>query len=179
MPRRSVGCGPWPTWYMLAGMKIHRSQWMGAVLAAVGLCVGAAGLADDAPASSYDSALAQRLGADEFGMKRYALVVLRTGPNTGLSKSESDAAFAGHMANIQRLADAGQLVFAGPLGRNAREYRGIFVFNVEKMADAETLVATDPAVKAGLLAGEVFLLYGSAALQQVNEIHKRIAQKNP
>ena len=44
-------------------------------------------------------------------------------------------------------------------------------------AEAEALVATDPAVMAGALAGEAYMLYGSAALQEVTGIHYRISRK--
>lgn len=126
-----------------------------------------------APAgAAYDEALAKRLGADERGMKMYALVMLRSGPKT-LSKADNDAAFAGHMKNIGRLADEGKLAFAGPLGKNER-YRGIFVLNVATLAEAEALLATDPAVKAGALVGDTYLLYGSAALQEVARIHNTL-----
>ncbi len=140
-----------------------------AALLAGTLAAGAA----EAPAPSYDAALAQRLGADARGMRMYALVLLRSGPRQDLPKEEHDRAFAGHMENIGRLARSGELVFAGPLARNER-YRGIFVFNVKTAAEAEALLASDPAVKAGALAGEVYLLYGSAALQEVTAIHRRI-----
>jgi uncharacterized protein YciI len=127
------------------------------------------------PSLAYDAELAQKLGADEHGMKMYALVLLKSGPRQDLSKEDSDRVFAGHMANINRLAGTGDLVFAGPLEKNER-YRGIFIFNVKTSAEAETLLATDPAVQAGALAGEIYLLYGSAALQQVTAIHHTLSQ---
>jgi uncharacterized protein len=125
---------------------------------------------------TYDATLARKLGADEHGMKMYALVLLKSGPHGDLSKEETTRAFAGHMANIERLAASGQLVFAGPLEKNER-YRGIFVFNVATIAEADALLATDPAVQAGALVGEVYLLYGSAALQQVTALHQRISRE--
>jgi len=127
---------------------------------------------------TYDAALARKLGADEYGMKMYALVLLKKGPHGGLSKDEATRVFAGHMANIKRLAASGQLAFAGPLEENER-YEGIFVFNVATIAEADALLATDPAVQAGALAGEVYLLYGSAALQQVTALHNRISRELP
>jgi uncharacterized protein len=130
--------------------------------------------AQDSQHPTYDAALARKLGADEHGMKMYALVLLKIGPRNDLSKEETASAFAGHMANINRLAAGGQLVFAGPLDKNER-YRGIFVFNVATIEEANALLATDPAVKAGALAGEVYLMYGSAALQEVTALHHRIS----
>ena len=125
---------------------------------------------------AYDAALARKLGADEHGMKMYALVLLKRAPHGDLSKEETARVFAGHMANIKRLAASGQLVFAGPLEKNER-YEGIFVFNVATIAEADALLATDRAVQVGALVGEVYLLYGSAALQQVTALHHRISQE--
>ena len=134
----------------------------------------------DKPASpNYDAALAQKLGADEHGMKNYVFCLLKTGPNDSKFKcKERDDLFAGHFANIQRLADAGKLALAGPFGKNDKEYRGLFIFNVETIEDAKKLVETDPTVKAGVLIPEMTPWYGSASLMATPEIHKKI-QKAP
>lgn len=57
----------------------------------------------------------------------------------------------GHMANINRLAEAKKLIAAGPFGDNGT-LRGIFVFRVESIEEAKSLTAGDPAVQAGRLA---------------------------
>ncbi len=51
-----------------------------------------------------------------------------------------------HIANIVRLADMKKLVVAGPFGDNG-DLRGIFVFRVSSMKEAEELAATDPMIK--------------------------------
>jgi uncharacterized protein YciI len=51
-----------------------------------------------------------------------------------------------HLANILRLAEMKKLVMAGPFGDNS-DYRGIFVFRVDSMKEAEDLTATDPMIK--------------------------------
>lgn len=56
-----------------------------------------------------------------------------------------------HLANIYRLAGLKKLVVAGPFGDNT-SLRGIFVFRVASLAEAQELAATDPAVMAGRLA---------------------------
>jgi uncharacterized protein YciI len=51
-----------------------------------------------------------------------------------------------HIANIQRLAKLGKLVVAGPFGDDG-VLRGIFVFRVGSLAEAQELCATDPMIK--------------------------------
>ncbi len=73
----------------------------------------------------YDKTLADSLGADEYGMKMYVLVLLKTGTAKINDKKITDSLFAGHMKNIQRLAGEGKLSVAGPLQKNDKNYRGI------------------------------------------------------
>ncbi|HEX3085297.1 MAG TPA: YciI family protein [Pyrinomonadaceae bacterium] len=51
-----------------------------------------------------------------------------------------------HLANINRLAETKKLVMAGPFGDDG-ELRGIFVFRVESLKEAQDLAATDPMIK--------------------------------
>jgi uncharacterized protein len=131
------------------------------------------------PATGYDAALAQRLGADARGMRMYVLVILKAGPNTTATEEEKKRLFEGHFANIGRLAEAGKLALAGPFGRNERQWRGLYLFNVATVAEAEELTRTDPAVAAGIFTVEATPWYGSAAVLEVNGIHKRIAREEP
>ena len=133
---------------------------------------------EPSPPPGYDAALAQKLGADEYGMKRYVLVILKTGPKTDAPAAERQKAFAGHMANIQRLAKENKLALAGPMMKNDKGYQGIFIFNVPTIKEAEELVATDPAVAGGFLSFEFFGWYGTAALPEVLPIHARIEKKS-
>jgi uncharacterized protein YciI len=100
---------------------------------------------------------------------------LKTGPKD--AEVQGDARkeiFAGHFANIGRLADEGKLAVAGPFGKNEKSYRGLYIFNVPTVEEAEKLVILDPAVKAGVFVYELTPWYGSAAMMVVNETHKRI-----
>lgn len=114
----------------------------------------------------YDSTLANRLGADEYGMKMYVFVILKSGDNTSTDKKFKDSCFAGHMKNIQRLVDSKQLIVAGPFGKNDKDYRGLFILNVSTVEEAKKLLETDPAVKERFLAPELVPWYGSAALPE-------------
>ena len=127
--------------------------------------------------STYDSVLAKKLKADARGMRMYVLVILKSGEKKYTDKAVQDSLFKGHMDNIKRLADAGMLSVAGPLEKNDKNYRGIFVFNVNTIDEAKKLVDTDPAVKAGIFAYDAFEWYCTAALQQIPAIHKTIEKK--
>lgn len=125
--------------------------------------------------SAFDPELAKRLGADERGMKMYVLCILETGPNDAtVQGDERKEVFAGHFANINRLVEEGRLVLAGPFGKNDKSYRGLYIFNVGTIEEAEKLVVLDPAVEAGVFVAELTPWYGSAALMMVKETHQRI-----
>ena len=130
---------------------------------------------------SYDAALAQKLGADDYGMRSYVMVILKTGPNDKTITDEDKRAeiFKGHFANMRTLAENKQLVLAGPFGDPENIRRGLYIFNVKTVEEAQKLVMTDPAVEAGIFTPEFTPYYGSAALMQVNAVHKRIAKTNP
>lgn len=51
-----------------------------------------------------------------------------------------------HIANINRLAETKKLVVAGPFGDDG-DLRGVFVFRVGSMKEAEELAASDPMIK--------------------------------
>ncbi len=113
----------------------------------------------------YDAALAQKLGSDQYGMKSYFLVMLKTGATVGADPELTKRSFQGHMENIQRLVAEGKLVVAGPLSKNEQSYRGIFIFHqVKDETELKALLEQDLAIKNGLLAYEIFTWFGSAAL---------------
>ena len=85
--------------------------------------------------------------------------------------------FQGHFANINRLAETGQLALAGPFD-GAEGWRGLFVLAVSDLDAAKALVATDPVIASGEMVAEYHPWYGSAALMQVSEAHKRITRKS-
>ncbi|ASJ96816.1 YciI family protein [Shewanella marisflavi] len=127
-------------------------------------------------AEDYDAALAERVGADEYGMKLYVMAFLKRGPNRGQSEEEAKRLQRAHLDNIKHLADEGKLVLAGPFIEEG-ELRGIYLFNVTNIEEARALTATDPAIKAGRLVMELHPWYGSAALMEVNKLHHKLAKK--
>jgi uncharacterized protein YciI len=129
------------------------------------VCYGVAGHAQTFN-SNYDAELAQRLGADDYGMKSYILVILKTGPVTDAPPALRDSLFRGHMSNMGVMVENKQLVVAGPIGRNTDQFRGIFILNMSDLDAARELLQTDPAINGGLLAADLYPWYGSAALAE-------------
>lgn len=138
-------------------------------LSALSLCL----LSGLAGAQAYDAELAQRLGADERGMRRYVFVLLKTGPNKVPAGPARDEMFQGHFANIERLAAEGKLVQAGPFD-GVDGWRGMFVLAVADIDEAKRIVATDPVIANGEMVAQFHQYYGSAALMMVNEGHRRV-----
>ncbi len=125
---------------------------------------------------AFDAELAKAVGADDFGMRRYVLVVLKTGPNPMPAGPERDAMFKGHFANINRLAADKKLVLAGPFD-GVDGWRGLFILAVTDIDAAKQLTATDPVISSGEMVAEYHKYYGSAALMLVNDAHSQVAKK--
>ncbi len=126
----------------------------------------------------YNKQLADSLGASEYGMKKYVLVILKTGETKIEDKKIVDSLFAGHMQNIVHLANIGKLVVSGPIKKNTKQYEGIFILNVGTLEEATALLETDPAIKAKILNTELFEWYGSAALPLYLPFHDSVTKKN-
>ncbi len=129
---------------------------------------------------NYDEALAKQLKGDDYGMKPYFFVILKTGTNSLDDKKLIAEKFRGHLENINRLVKAGKLVVAGPMGKNEQNYRGIFIFqDIESMEEMEKLLQSDPAIEAKLLEPQIYNWYGSAALPVYLEASDKIWKENP
>lgn len=124
----------------------------------------------------YDSLLAAQYGADEYGMKSYVMAFLKRGPNRDLSEEEARELQMQHLDNITRMAGEGDLILAGPFMDDG-DIRGIYIFDVRTVEEAEALTNTDPAIKAGSLVMELKPWYGSAALMSINELHSKLQKK--
>lgn len=128
------------------------------------------------PRPGFNAELAKKVGADKYGMRNYVIAFLRTGPAKIEDKAEVSKLFAGHLANINRLAAEGKLAMAGPF-RKDPDFRGLFIFAVETVDEAKKLTETDPALKSGLLVADYHLWWGSAALMEVNSIHDKVQEE--
>jgi len=87
---------------------------------------------------------------DPANLERLILGFLVRGPNTAHDKAAAAEIQKGHLAYMDSLHKQGKLVMAGPFLDNAPA-RGIVVYRVKDIAEANALAADDPAVKAGRL----------------------------
>ena len=129
---------------------------------------------------NFDSELANKLEGDDYGMKRYFLVILKSGSNAPDDKELRNSSFRGHLDNINKLAAEGKIVVAGPLLKNENNYRGIFILDkLDHLEEAEQLLQTDPAIKNGFLDFEIYTWYGSAALPEYLPASEKIWKSKP
>lgn len=130
---------------------------------------------DEMAQGIYDPELAAQIGADDYGMKKYVIAFLKAGPNRDRSEEEAKALQQAHMDNINRMAESGELIAAGPFLDDG-PLRGLYIFNVSTVEEAEKLTATDPAIQAGSLVMELIPWYGPAALMLMEDWHDRVTK---
>ena len=135
----------------LRAMRSLHTVWIGMLIVGLGAC-----------GSSLDPA----------AQPEYTLVLLKTGAMSGqLSKEANTAAFQGHFANMSRLAQARQLLVAGPFGekRSDPALRGIFVLDTADPLEAKSWAETDPTTQAGIFQLEYHRLRTGAPLRDALE----------
>lgn len=106
-------------------------------------------------------------------MRGYVLVILKSSATPVPPGVARDEMFKGHFANMQKLADAGKLVVAGPLD-GVQERRGIFILAVTDFDEARTIMATDPVIAKGEMVAEYHKFFSTSALMQLPELHKKL-----
>jgi uncharacterized protein YciI len=122
---------------------------------------------------NYDNDLAKKLEADDYGMKKFIFVMLKTGTNTSTDKELKNKSFASHMKNTDSLVKAKKMVVAGPFFKNSDNYRGIFILAVDSIEKAKALLKKDQAISEKYLEAVYYEWYGSAALgQYLNDADK-------
>jgi uncharacterized protein YciI len=102
-------------------------------------------------------------------MSQFIVGLLYKGSSwTAVQTDEGRKLQAAHRANIDRLVAAGSMALAGPFD-GAGDLRGLFVFNVTSIAEAQRLIETDPAIAAQQLRVDLYSWYGPAAIANVVE----------
>ncbi len=110
---------------------------------------------------------ADRAADEQATYTTYVLVTLKSGPTSGQgAKDERQRMFAGHMANIQRLADEKKLLMAGPFASpRDKAWRGLFLLDTASLADARAWCGTDPGVIAGEFSLDLKVMRGCPSIR--------------
>lgn len=107
---------------------------------------------------------------------KYVFVYLKTGPeSSNKTREQRDEIFKGHMENMQRLANEGKLMIAGPFSQpRDKAWRGIFLFDVVTVDEARALTASDPGVIAGVFVAEAHGVTGASSLRKAAVLEKQL-----
>lgn len=99
-------------------------------------------------------------GDTTYVMKRYVFMHLMAGPERSQDSLEAAQLQEKHLAHLNQLAESGKLAVAGPF-QDGGKYRGLLIFDVETIEEAEALESDDPAVKGGRLTMQSFYWWGA------------------
>jgi len=119
---------------------------------------------------------ATKMRQPEPDFASFTYVTLVSGPSSGSGTKEArQAMFQGHMANINRLAETGDLLVAGPFANpNDASWRGLFILDVAETAAARAMVASDPGISAGEFAAVIRPLRASTTLRQSLPLYRAL-----
>jgi len=112
--------------------------------------------------------------ADEPQMETYTFVYILTGPTADLDQDAQSKAFAGHFANMKRMAEEGDLLLAGPYGapKTDENLRGLWIFNTDQTEKALELARTDPTGKLGVFVFDAIQMKTDDPLLELPRLEK-------
>lgn len=87
-------------------------------------------------------------------MKKYFIAFLKAGPSRSQDPQKAAEIQQAHLNHMAELARQKKICIAGPFGDDG-DIRGIVIYNVKSLEEAEELTSKDPAVKAGRLTIEI------------------------
>ena len=99
----------------------------------------------------------------EWAMRKYVIGFLFLGPNRQIEEKAANDLQRAHLANIARLHAEGKIILAGPF-LDKTDLRGVFLFDVESVEEAQSLCDTDPAIRAGSLRVELHPWYSAKGI---------------
>ncbi len=93
--------------------------------------------------------------AQKHKLVQFQMAIMKKGPKWDTARAEDrNAILQQHLANVLSLLDSGKAVIAGPFGDDS-DLAGIFILRAASADEAKSWVDADPAVKAGLMIGEM------------------------
>ena len=118
-------------------------------------------------------------------MVQFHMAILKKGPQWDTTKeAERNSILKQHVGNVIKLLNSGKAVIAGPFGDDTR-LAGLFIFRAASAEEAQSLLDTDPGVKAGLMVGEMHPwwsedIFGKAAMPlKMNTVYLGFLKKGP
>jgi uncharacterized protein YciI len=99
-------------------------------------------------------------GDSTYTMKRYVFMLLNSGETKSKDSTEAAKFQELHMAHLNKLAEEGKLIVAGPF-EGGGEHRGLLIFDVETVEEALKLEGEDPMISSGRLKMEAFFWWGA------------------
>jgi uncharacterized protein YciI len=99
-------------------------------------------------------------GDTTYVMKRYYFCFYLRGPERSQDSATVAQLQEAHMAHLNKMGEAGAVIMAGPFADDG-EKRGILIFDVPTMEEAEKWVSEDPMVKANRLTFEIHPWWGA------------------
>jgi uncharacterized protein YciI len=157
-------------------MPITRLAGVALLTAAIGL---AAGCRCGTCKAGSDQGAQTQTQTQASQARPYAMTFIKTGPLTSPTKEQQAEAMQGHFANMQRLAEDGTLLIAGPLAepKSDPNHRGIFVFDARTIAEGAAMAATDPAGQMGVFVMDNYLLTTDAPLTELTRLEQEYEQR--
>jgi uncharacterized protein len=100
-------------------------------------------------------------------MTQYVLGLFRRAPNRAdIPEPEADRIQEGHMGNLRRLTELGELITAGPFEEEG-DLRGAMIFSTGKVERARELCTNDPALREGRLVLDLLTWFAATRLRVV------------
>ncbi|WP_321343921.1 YciI family protein [uncultured Draconibacterium sp.] len=99
-------------------------------------------------------------GDTTYTMKRYVFMLLESGETRSKDSTEAAHYQELHMAHLNKLAESGKLIVAGPF-EGGGDNRGLLIFDVETVDEALKLEGEDPSVKTNRLKMNAFYWWGA------------------
>lgn len=112
----------------------------------------------------------------------YTLITLVTGtPPAPIEPARQGELFQGHFSNMKAMADAGDLLLAGPFGADKADesWRGLFVMAEGEPERALEIAASDPTTEAGIFDQRAQRLRSRTDFARFREIHEAYVATDP
>ncbi|MGB0429526.1 MAG: hypothetical protein ACPGLV_03570 [Bacteroidia bacterium] len=125
--------------------------------------------------STYNSELADSLGADALGMKLYTFCYLKAGKEKIMTEEEFLKTEQGHLEYVNFLAKKKHIVLTGAFVEKT-EYLGFMIFTTDSL-EAKSLLQKDPKIQSDIIYPEFTTWYGPASLHELYPIHKTLIKQ--